>query len=277
MATRKRTAGKVSGKQIRKQLKGVKTDLANAKTQVAKGDKRLSKSLAKTTKKLTTQNTAIQTELEKLREDLNKSKGKKPTRQLSMYNLFVRKRIQQGRTFEQAVNDWKSSSKLIENPELAKKKKTRTITKTRVIVRKVKSPIVKPVVRRVKRKSTSVKTQDSLNDIMKQLSALKTSASSLEKEVSPMKSGKMSSMFMDKELSNEEVAVRLTRLYFEEIARLGFKRRLDFDSIINAYYYCLQRLHNKGKELDIMRKIVEREENKLQGEPKSHLFPLPEQ
>ena len=74
-------------------------------------------------------------------------------------------------------------------------------------------------------------------------------------------------------LPAEEVAVRLTRLYFEEIARLGFKRRLDFDAIINAYYYCLQRLQNREKELEIMRRIVEREEAKLQGEPKSQLFP----
>lgn len=297
------TTGKVAGKQIRKQLKGVKTDLADAKTQVAKGDKRLSKSLAKTTKKLTTQNTAIQAELEKLRADLKGSKGKQPKRQLSMYNLFVRKQIEQGKTFEQATKSWKTSRAMIENPDLAKngKTKTRTITKTKTVIKRVpgrtrtivrKVPVVKTVIKRapariketVRVERVPNNVDSSLKGIMRELSALKTEVHSMETKPVPTKEVRIMpkptmkmEMSADKVLPNEEVAVRLTRLYFEEIARLGFKRRLDFDSIINAYYYCLQRLHNKDKELDIMRRIVEKEESKLQGEPKSQLFPQSDQ
>lgn len=283
---KKEVAGKVAGKVIRKKLKGVKSDLQEAKTQVAKGDQKLTKSLAKSTKKLSGQNTAIQAELAKLREDLNKSKGKQPKRQLSMYNLFVKKQIEQGKTFEQATKSWKSSRAVIENPELAKKPgktKTRTITKTKTVIKRVpgktrtivkKVPVVKTVIRRVQNSNES-----SLRGIMKELSALKTEVQSMDshpvavKEVRPMSKPTMKMEVGEKALTNEEVAVRLTRLYFEEIARLGFKRRLDFDSIINAYYYCLQRLHNKDKELDIMRRIVEKEESKMQGETKSQLFP----
>ncbi len=288
---KKESAGKVAGKVIRKQLKGVKSDLQEAKTQVAKGDKKLTKSLARSTKKLSTQNTAIQEELAKLREDLNKSKGKQPKRQLSMYNLFVKKQIEQGKTFEEATKSWKSSRAVIENPELARtpgKTKTRTITKTKTIIKRVPGktktivrnvPVVKTVIRRVPNSNES-----SLKGIMKELSALKTEVQSMDskpvamKEVRIMPKPAMKmEMNGEKALTNEEVAVRLTRLYFEEIARLGFKRRLDFDSIINAYYYCLQRLHNKDKELDIMRRIVEKEESKMQGESKSQLFPQGEQ
>ena len=44
---------------------------------------------------------------------------------------------------------------------------------------------------------------------------------------------------------DEEIAYRLVKLYFEEIARLGFKRTLNLDSILNAYFYSLKRLMNK--------------------------------
>lgn len=284
---KKEVTGKVAGKVIRKQLKGVKSDLQEAKTQVAKGDQKLTKSLAKSTKKLSGQNTAIQAELAKLREDLNKSKGKQPKRQLSMYNLFVKKQIEQGKTFEQATKSWKSSRAMIENPELAKKPgktKTRTITKTKTVIKRVPGK-TRTIIKRVPGKTKTVirrvqnSNESSLKGIMKELSALKTEVQSMDshpvavKEVRPMPKPTMKMEMGEKALTNEEVAVRLTRLYFEEIARLGFKRRLDFDSIINAYYYCLQRLHNKDKELDIMRRIVEKEESKMQGETKSQLFP----
>ncbi len=65
-------------------------------------------------------------------------------------------------------------------------------------------------------------------------------------------------------MNDEEVAFRIVRLYFEEIARLGFKRQLDLDQIINSYFYALKRLGKKDEE---MRKIVQKivsEEQKSQ-------------
>lgn len=375
-SNKEKVPGKVAGKVIRKQLKGVKSDVKEVKTGVTKqvkgirssvakqakatksgvakemrgvrsgvskdvqsvrsgvtkevkdSKKSLTKSIARQTKKMTTQNTAIQQELEKLREDLKGAKGKQPKRQLSMYNLFVRKQIEQGKTFEDATKSWKTSRALIENPDLAKKQpKTRTITKTRTIIRNVpgKTKTVirnvpgKTVIRNVPGKTRTIvkevpgKTKivyrnvksppqikevvrverlpadakESLAKIMKDLSALKADVSNMDREshapskpthvampVSLSKTvTKSSHSMMDGDVPNEEVAMRLTKLYFEEIARLGFKRRLDFDAIINAYYYCLQRLGNKSKEMEVMRKIVEREETKISTETKSELFP----
>ena len=40
-------------------------------------------------------------------------------------------------------------------------------------------------------------------------------------------------------MNDEEVAFRIVRLYFEEIARLGFKRTLDLDQMIDAYFYMM--------------------------------------
>ena len=67
-------------------------------------------------------------------------------------------------------------------------------------------------------------------------------------------------------LQDEEVAYRLVKLYFEEVARLGFKRKLDLDAIINAYMYSLQRLKNKDKEIDELSKFVKKEEESLASE-----------
>ena len=61
-------------------------------------------------------------------------------------------------------------------------------------------------------------------------------------------------------MNDEEVAVKIVRLYFEEIARLGFKRQLDLDQIINAYFYALKRLGNKEAAMkEAMKKIMEEE------------------
>lgn len=50
-------------------------------------------------------------------------------------------------------------------------------------------------------------------------------------------------------LPDEEVALRIIKLYFEEIARKGLKKQLDLDEITDAYFHILGRLKNKEKEL----------------------------
>jgi hypothetical protein len=71
-------------------------------------------------------------------------------------------------------------------------------------------------------------------------------------------------------MNDDEVAFRIVRLYFEEIARLGFKRQLDLDQILNAYFYTLKRLEKKDEEIkEIIKKITTKEtktENK-EGTP----------
>lgn len=265
----KKGPAKIAGKQIRKQVKSLNENVRDVRKGVAK-------EVTRATKKMASQTKDIKEELSKLSVDLKamKTKGKEPKRELSMYNLFVRKQIEQGKTFEEATKLWKSSRKMIENPELANAKpktRTKTVTKTKVVVRKV--PMYDP-----KAASVSKETKESLNKVMRELNALKTEMSSAVPEVKSMSMPKPNKPFpslmqASSDLPNEEVAVRLTRLYFEEIARLGFKRRLDFDAIINAYYYCLQRLENKDKEMDVMRKLVDREENKITHESKAQLFP----
>ncbi len=76
-------------------------------------------------------------------------------------------------------------------------------------------------------------------------------------------------------LSDEEVAVKIVQIYFEEVARFGLKRSLDLDAIINAYYYALARLAHKEKELETVEKQVQKEEKKIVVETKEELVPAP--
>ena len=65
-------------------------------------------------------------------------------------------------------------------------------------------------------------------------------------------------------MNDSEVAFKIVRLYFEEIARLGFKRQLDLDQIINAYFYTLKKLGAKDVELQkAVKKIIAEEESKI--------------
>ncbi|MFH1663673.1 MAG: hypothetical protein ABH986_02605 [archaeon] len=84
-------------------------------------------------------------------------------------------------------------------------------------------------------------------------------------------SGKTSSF----SIPDEEMAFRMVKLYFEEIARLGFKRTLDLDAIINAYFYSMARLKRKEKEMKLIEDKVLSEEKELAGETKAQLFPEP--
>ncbi|MFA5125533.1 MAG: hypothetical protein WC462_00840 [archaeon] len=61
-------------------------------------------------------------------------------------------------------------------------------------------------------------------------------------------------------MNDEEAAFRIVRLYFEEIARTGFKRQLDLDQMINAYFYTLKQLKSKDKKMkEISEKIIREE------------------
>lgn len=71
---------------------------------------------------------------------------------------------------------------------------------------------------------------------------------------------------------NDEYALGLVKLYVEEVARLGLKRKLDLDSIINAYLYTLARLNKKSEEMGVFDKIAEDEIKLEKTETKKELL-----
>ncbi len=64
-------------------------------------------------------------------------------------------------------------------------------------------------------------------------------------------------------MSDEKIAFKITRLYFQEIARMGYKRKLDLDNMISAYFYVLEKLKDKDKVMqDLCKKACEDENKK---------------
>ncbi len=76
---------------------------------------------------------------------------------------------------------------------------------------------------------------------------------------------------MDKK-NNEQAAIGLVKLYVEQIARLGLKRKLDLDSIISAYLYTLARLDNKSEEMKIFDKLADSETEEVKSETKEEVL-----
>ena len=64
-------------------------------------------------------------------------------------------------------------------------------------------------------------------------------------------------------MKDEEVAFKIVRLYFEEIARLGFKRTLDLDQMINSYFYVLKQLKGKDAALKMATEKLIKEEKQV--------------
>lgn len=77
---------------------------------------------------------------------------------------------------------------------------------------------------------------------------------------------------MEQKKSNEVMAYALVKLYVEEIARLGMKRKLDLDSIINAYMYTLSRLAKKEEDAKVFNKMAEDEIQEEKQETKEELL-----
>ncbi len=240
----------------------------------------IKKELKKERSKNAKHNAKQDAEIIKLREELDKLKKKKAARgHVSEYNFFIRKQIKSGRTFVQAAKQWSSYKKLQEQDKrrpsaynqfigsqmrigktftqsvalwklakagkLGKKGKTRTVTKTvvrriaskpKIIVRKSKPKLITRTITR-----TRTANQSGINSAQFK-SMLESSAAThsltkhdLKEALGP---------------DDEEIAFKIMQTYFIEVARLGFKRRLTLDEIIDAYFYSLARVKMKGAKPD---------------------------
>jgi len=110
---------------------------------------------------------------------------------------------------------------------------TKYRTKTRTIVKKVKS---KPVSRTVTRvvSAPGIDAAELREVFESSVSSHQISKSDLKEAFNP---------------DAEEIAFKIVQTYFIEIARLGFKRQLTLDEIINAYFYALARVRRQGVEM----------------------------
>ncbi len=187
------------------------------KKTVSKSVKKQLDSNKKTAQKAVKSNISQDKEIAKLKEDIQKlkvkNKDKKNTRRVTEYNLFIRKQINSGLTFEKAVKEWNKYKKLeskntrrpsaynqfigsqmrlgktfeesvalwrlAKSGKLGKKGTTRTITKIKYKTRNIKS---KPqVITKVKKVSTKPKVITKIKYRTKKVPI--TTTKTVEKEI----------------------------------------------------------------------------------------------
>jgi len=213
-------------------------------------------------------------EINKLKADLAKlkvkSKNKKNTKRISVYNLFIRKQIKSGLTFTKAAKEWKRYQKLTKPRKkqsaynqfigsqmklgktftqavrlwklakagkLGKKGKTRIITKT--VVKRIRSK-PKVIVKRIRSKPKVITKTIIRRVKSKPKTVIKTVTKSVDRT------------------TNEEIAFNMVEVYFKEIARAGFKKNLTLDEIINSYLYSLARVKREDIEMSEVAEAVKK-------------------
>ena len=252
-AKKKKAAKKAPGKAVKKAVKKLKKSQGKQDAEIAK----------------------LQSEVAKLKL---KKKGKN-TKHVSEYNLFIRKQIKSGLTFSQATKEWGKYQKLLKTPKrkqtaynqfigsqmklgktwnqavalwklakagkLGKKGTTKMVTKT--IVRRVKSkPQIITRTRRIKSKPTVI--------IRRVKSKPKTVTRTVTKNVGITKT-QIEGIF---DASDEEIAFNVIETYFKELARVGFKKQLSLDEVINSYLYALARVKRDDIEMSEVANAVKK-------------------
>lgn len=290
----KKTVVKAPTRAVKKQLKSISKKLEKSKKQSSRRDRKLKAAVAKNK----AVSSKIQAELEKLQQDLKKSKGRKNKKQLNEYNLFMRRQLLKGKTFNQAVQLWKK----LRNVEAGKiptrtrvktvvkrvrvkskpkvvvrtrrivvksrpKIRTRTIVKTKTIVRKAK-PVIqyktrtrtisKPVVHTVEKPVFDMHLMEQFADLIAKETAQKVSHSMDVSRAHVSRAVTDSTLsFASHDLATEEMAYRMVKMYFEELARIGFKRQMSLDDLVDAFIYSWYRVE---KRLGRKHETVHREE-----------------
>jgi hypothetical protein len=120
-------------------------------------------------------------------------------------------------------------------PRVITKFKTRTITKIKKVPSK---PIVRTVTKSVQSPGLDMRE---LRSLFESRVSSSISKSDLKDALNP---------------DSEEIAFKLIQTYFMEVARLGFKRQLTLDEIINAYFYALARVKRSGIEMSEVAEAV---------------------
>lgn len=290
---------------VKKEVSSTKkvAKLANKKATINKKEVAKAKNIAKKEK---AKNIKQDKDIEMLKAEIAKLKSKKVSRgHVSEYNIFIRKQIKSGMTFSNAAKQWSKYKslqerdkrrpsaynqfigsqmrlgktwtqavalwKLAKSGKLGKKGSTRTVTKTVVRTRTIKSkPKIKyrtrtnTVIKRIKSKpKIKYRTRTLTKTIVKKVpqkakrktvTRIVQSGSNFDaKMMREMLSSSMSSKSISREdLSSiinpddEEIAFKIIQTYFKEIARYGFKKQLTLDEIINAYFYALARVKRKN-------------------------------
>lgn len=309
---------------VKKELSSAKR-MVKAANKKADSNEKAAVSAKKIAKKEKAKNVKQDKDIEMLKAELAKLKAKKVERRsLSEYNIFIRKQIKAGMTFIMAAKQWSKYKKLQEKDKrrpsaynqfigsqmrlgktwnqavalwklaksgkLGKKGSTRTVTKTVVRTRTVKSkPTIKYRTRTVESKP-KIKYRTKTNTVIKRVQSkpkvvtkikyrtktvpAKTVTRVVERgsnidaaaireiiasTIASTRTVAQESTVTSTSISaeDEEVAFRIVQTYFKEVARYGMKKQLSLDEIINAYFYALAKVKRKEAGYDIDKSLKE--------------------
>jgi len=207
----------------------------------------------------------------------HKKESAKKNRKRSSYNVFVSMQLKQGKTTKQAIRAWN----ILKNPPKKKRRpKKKKPVKKRVAHRKPvkrKRPVKrrKPVRKRpvkgravrkkvIRRKRRVVTRRPVV--VSKEVFPEEKVARIVESAMERVQGGKIERVeetVSTKSVSSampcdEELALKMIDVYFGEVARYGFKRKLALDEVVNAYFYCLMRVQRKGVEMDAVKEMIGR-------------------
>jgi len=253
---------KVPTKKIKRDIKSLKKSLTSETQKRARATKRVVKKTASLSK-----------EMERLKSEMDKlAKKKTPKKQLSEYNLFMRRQLRQGKNFGTAVRLWKAYKRGVVRPKVIRtvrivrrviagpKIVTRTVVRkvpvTRTIVKRV--PVTKTVVKTVRAAPSPIALTAELEDRIASMVAGEVAklarAKAVSVEMTPAMEAKLATLVSEEvaklpqltgvaaPVPDEEVAIRLVNVFFQEVHRLGLKRRLELEGVILAYQATLGRI-----------------------------------
>lgn len=226
---------------MRKKNKSSTAKKKNPTKKLRKEIKTLKKTIKKTANKTKIKEKSMRKDLERLKTQIQKlSKTKKKTkRQLSEYNLFMRRHLLKGVSFNRATKLWKAYLK--GKPII--KTRVKTIIKTKKIKQKPKV-ITKTIIKKVPTKPKIV-----TKTIVKEVPVTTTNFLATTKDsIHNLSHVNVSKEVKEVSLSDEELALRLLSLYFEEVARLGLKRQLQMKDVLDSYYEILEKIKKKKIE-----------------------------
>lgn len=150
-------------------------------------------------------------ELQKLNHSLKKFSDKNPA-QLKEYNFFMRRQINNSKSFSQALKLWNAYSKASSKPVPKKIPEP----KPKAFSQNPPKALPKPV---IPKKLAPPKKLSKKPQAGKQLLPPQPAA-----------------------LSNEQVALEITKFYLGEIASQSVKREIDLEGTVRAYFFALEKV-----------------------------------
>lgn len=259
-------AAKVPTKRIKREIRTLRKGLIAEKKKsikLTKGIAAVRKRTAKTAKTAAAKTANLANEMERLKNNIGRlAKKKTPKKQLSEYNLFMRRQLNAGKTFSQAVRLWnayrrgrsvarnRAVRKIVAGP--------RVVTRVRTVIRRV--PVIRTIVKRVPVTRTVVKAirppypDGASEKMVKELhSSLSYMASEINSGMQELKRAVRDSPGagfvprQDSEVApgDERVAIELLSVFFQEVHRLGLKRRLELDDVLNSYFDILAKIKER--------------------------------